>query len=78
MDPVSALSVAAAAVQFFQFSLEALRLCKEIRDDTQHTTAYNKQLESTTKELKDALEQLKRETARNTSSGSKRINELAK
>lgn len=32
MEPVSALSVAAATVQFLDFGLKTLKLCKQIRD----------------------------------------------
>lgn len=58
MDPISAIGVAAAVVQFMQSSLEALRLCKEIRDSTLHTTKEHERLHATSKQVKIALEEL--------------------
>lgn len=57
MDPVSALGVAAAAVQFFQFSVEAIKLCKEIRENG-GTTDTNKRLEKSTREVRQAYKDL--------------------
>jgi hypothetical protein len=32
MDPISALGIAAATLQFLDFGLQALSLCRQIRD----------------------------------------------
>ncbi|KAK5128754.1 hypothetical protein LTR85_000087 [Meristemomyces frigidus] len=49
MDPVSAVGIAAAALQFLEFSKSALDLCIEIRDDATSATEYNKKLEEDTR-----------------------------
>jgi hypothetical protein len=76
MDPVTALSVAAAAFQFVSFSLEALELCRQIRDDAEGATAANKALEASIKELNDASEGLKTQVAADTSQTGKRIKKI--
>jgi hypothetical protein len=58
-EAVAALGIAAAAVQFFDFSLKALSLCKQIRDSEKGVTQFNQELESCTKKLKEIFEELK-------------------
>jgi hypothetical protein len=58
-EAVAALGVAAAAVQFFDFSLKALSLCKQIRDNEKGATQVNQELENCTKKLKEIFEELK-------------------
>jgi hypothetical protein len=57
-EAVAALGVAAAAVQFFDFSLKALSLCKQIRDSEKGVTQANQELESCMKKLKEIFEEL--------------------
>ena len=59
LDPVSAIGVTAAALDFLQHGLDALDLCRQIRDDAEGATATNKALESSTEELKDIVETLR-------------------
>ncbi|KAI7481384.1 hypothetical protein KC357_g3797 [Hortaea werneckii] len=59
MEAVAALGVAAASVQFLDFALQALALCRQIRDDAQGATATNKELESYSRSLKDLPKELK-------------------
>ncbi|GAB1735842.1 hypothetical protein NU219Hw_g5182t1 [Hortaea werneckii] len=59
MEPATALSVAAASVTFFQCSLQALSLCRQIRDNPHGATARNKELESYSRSLKDLSKELK-------------------
>jgi hypothetical protein len=58
MDPISAIGVAAAAVQFLDVSLKALRICREIRDDAQSSTEKNKELENSARKLKESRTEL--------------------
>lgn len=53
MDPVTALSIAAAAVQFIDFGLKTLALCKRIRDSDADTTALHAELQQSIKQLED-------------------------
>ena len=69
MDPVSAIGVAAATVQFVQFSLQALSLCREIRDNAEGTTNANKRLESYSQTLQALVRGLKAGTARSSAAG---------
>jgi hypothetical protein len=57
-EAVAALGVAAAAVQFFDFSLKTLSLCKQIRDSEKGVTQVNQELESCMKKLKEIFEEL--------------------
>ena len=76
LDPGTALNVATATVQFISFSLEALELCRQIRDDTQGATAANKALEASTKELNALLKDLQTQLATNSSQTGKRISKV--
>ncbi|KAM0704720.1 hypothetical protein Q7P35_007506 [Cladosporium inversicolor] len=51
MDPISAISLAAATVQFLQFGLGALAVCKQIRDNVDHATDSNRELEDSIRRL---------------------------
>lgn len=55
---MAALGVAAAAVQFFDFSLKALSLCKEIRDSEKGTARSNQELETSIAKLKESYNEL--------------------
>ncbi|RMY13014.1 hypothetical protein D0868_02258 [Hortaea werneckii] len=59
MEALAALGVAAASVQFLEFALQALSLCRQIRDDAQGATAANKELESYSRSIKDLSKELK-------------------
>ncbi|KAK6836868.1 hypothetical protein PG987_007363 [Apiospora arundinis] len=58
MESVAALGVAAAAVQFFGVVVKATALCRQIRDNTDSATDYNKSLEASVRELRDVRGQL--------------------
>ncbi|KAK3651444.1 hypothetical protein LTR56_005586 [Elasticomyces elasticus] len=58
MDPVSAIGVAAAVLQFFEFSVSVLKTCKEIRDDASSATQNNKELEKAARTLEDFRSEL--------------------
>ncbi|KAK5685480.1 hypothetical protein LTS10_003559 [Elasticomyces elasticus] len=51
MDPASAIGVAAAVLQFLEFSVKVLKTCKEIRDDANSATQNNKELEQSARTL---------------------------
>lgn len=51
MDPFTAIGLAAAIVQFVQFSTGVLTTCKEIHDDVGSATAQNKRLEESVRYL---------------------------
>ncbi|KAK4973356.1 hypothetical protein LTR42_005341 [Elasticomyces elasticus] len=53
MDPASAIGVAAAVLQFLEFSVKILKTCKEIRDDANSATQNNKELEKAARTLED-------------------------
>ncbi|KAK5710456.1 hypothetical protein LTR15_012967 [Elasticomyces elasticus] len=53
MDPASAIGVAAAVLQFLEFSVKVLKTCKEIRDDANSATQNNKELEKAARILED-------------------------
>ncbi|KAK5705774.1 hypothetical protein LTR17_021363 [Elasticomyces elasticus] len=53
MDPASAIGVAAAVLQFLEFSVKVLKTCKEIRDDANSATQNNKELEKAARTLED-------------------------
>lgn len=76
LDPVSAIGVAAAALQFLSLSLDALELCRQIRDDAVGATKANKDLEAVTKDINDVVKELKTVTNNNNQSG-RRINRVA-
>lgn len=59
MEALAALGVAAASVQFLDFALQALALCRQIRDDAQGATATNKELENYSRSLKGLSQELK-------------------
>ncbi|KAI7311436.1 hypothetical protein KC315_g12316 [Hortaea werneckii] len=67
MEAVAALGVAAASVQFLDFALQALALCRQIRDDAQGATATNKELESYSQSLNDLSKELRSGQADNAS-----------
>ena len=76
-DPLSALAVATATVQFLDFSLKALELCRQIRDDEQGATASNKALEASVKEFNGILKDLQTQTTVNTSQAGRKISKIA-
>ena len=49
MEAVAAIGVAAAAVQFLDFSTKTLALCKQIRESSTGSTETNAQLTKSTK-----------------------------
>ena len=59
MEAVAAIGVAAAAVQFLDFSTKTLALCKQIRDSTTGSTETNAELTKSTKELKEMQKELR-------------------
>ncbi|RMY40985.1 hypothetical protein D0866_00905 [Hortaea werneckii] len=59
MEALAALGVAAASVQFLDFALQALTLCRQIRDDAQGATAPNKELESYSRSIEGLSQELK-------------------
>lgn len=77
MDPISAVGVAAAAVEFLTFGLHALELCREIRDAQDGATKANQDLESATKDINDIIKDLSTST-RNANTGQRRIIALAR
>ncbi|KAK7993321.1 CRAL-TRIO domain-containing protein [Apiospora arundinis] len=58
MESVAALGVAAAAVQFFGVVVKAAALCRQIRDNADSATDYNRSLEASVRELRDVRGQL--------------------
>ncbi|PPJ50412.1 hypothetical protein CBER1_06992 [Cercospora berteroae] len=74
MDAISALSVAAATVQFLDFSLQALALCRQIRDDAQGSTAANAQLSEYARNVRNAAQELQRTSTNNTPAGRQIVN----
>ena len=58
MEAVAAIGVAAAAVQFFEFSLKTLTLCKQIHDSEKSATDANQELETSIGKLKQITEDL--------------------
>ena len=58
------------------FSLEALELCRQIRDNVEGATAANKALESSGRDLNGIVSELKAATA-NTNQAGKRLNRIA-
>jgi hypothetical protein len=59
MEAVAAIGVAAAAVQFLDFSTKTLALCKQIRDSSTASTGANAELTKSTKELKEMQKELR-------------------
>jgi hypothetical protein len=59
MEAVAAVGVAAAAVQFLDFSTKTLALCKQIRDSATGSTEANTELTKSTKELKEMQKELR-------------------
>ncbi|GIZ46973.1 hypothetical protein CKM354_001007500 [Cercospora kikuchii] len=74
MDAISALSVATATVQFLDFSLQALALCRQIRDDAQGSTAVNAQLSAYARDVRNAAQELQRTSTNNTPAGRQIVN----
>lgn len=58
-EAAAELGIAAAAVQFFDFSLKALSLCKEIRDSEKGASQANQELEKCLGQLKQLYEDLR-------------------
>ena len=58
MEAVAAVGVAAAALQFLDFGVKALVLCKQIRDSDKGTTEANQELEHHIDELKKIYNEL--------------------
>ena len=59
------------------FSLEAVELCRQIRDDAQGATATNKALEASTKELNSILKGLQTNATINKSQAGRRVSQIA-
>ncbi|KAM0691018.1 hypothetical protein Q7P36_009789 [Cladosporium allicinum] len=57
-EAVAAIGVAAAAVQFFDFSLKTWTLCKQIHDSEKSATEANQELETSIGKLKQITEGL--------------------
>jgi hypothetical protein len=57
-EAVAAIGVAAAAVQFFDFSLKTLTSCKQIHDSEKSATEANQELETSIGKLKQITEDL--------------------
>ncbi|KAK8115229.1 hypothetical protein PG999_007298 [Apiospora kogelbergensis] len=61
MESVAAVGVAAAALQFFDVAVKATALCRQIRDNAESATDYNRELEtSESVELLRLLEEMRR------------------
>lgn len=60
MEAVAAVGVAAAAVQFFAFSAEAIKLCLEVRDHADGATRRNDEISKAVAELRDLRSQLQK------------------
>jgi hypothetical protein len=58
MDPASAIGIAAAAVQFFDAGIKAIRLCRQIRSSAVGATQGNEELEVTVRKLCDIRKDL--------------------
>jgi hypothetical protein len=58
MDPITAISLAAATVQFLQFGLGALAICKQIRDNVDHATDGNREIEDSIRRLHELRKDL--------------------
>ncbi|KAK8070283.1 hypothetical protein PG994_006899 [Apiospora phragmitis] len=58
MESVAALGVAAVAVQFFGVAVKATALCRQIHDNADSATDYNRALEASVRELRDVRDQL--------------------
>ncbi|KAH9901899.1 hypothetical protein F4778DRAFT_131203 [Xylariomycetidae sp. FL2044] len=58
MDPISAIGVAAAGIQFLDASLKALIICKEIRDSGTGSTHHNKELEQNARTIRSCRKEL--------------------
>ncbi|KAI7218812.1 hypothetical protein KC333_g3373 [Hortaea werneckii] len=67
MEALAALGVAAASVQFLDFALQALALCRQIRDDAQGATITNKELEDYSRSIKSLSQELEAGQADNAS-----------
>ncbi|KAI7239965.1 hypothetical protein KC330_g1567 [Hortaea werneckii] len=67
MEALAALGVAAASVQFLDFALQALALCRQIRDDAQGATVTNKELEDYSRSIEGLSRELKAAQADNAS-----------
>lgn len=59
MDPLTALSVATATIQFVEFGSKILKLCAEIRENAKGTTEANAEIESSTQRLQEIQRLLK-------------------
>lgn len=58
IDPASAIGIAAAAVQFFDAGIKAIRLYKQIHSSAVGATQSNEELEATIRELGDIRKEL--------------------
>jgi hypothetical protein len=58
MDPVSAIGIAAAAVQFFEAGIKAISLYRQIRSSAVGATQGNEQLDVTVRKLRDIQKDL--------------------
>jgi hypothetical protein len=57
-EAVAAVGVAAAALQFFEFGLKTLTLCKQIHDSEKGATEANQELETSIGKLKQITDDL--------------------
>ena len=69
LDPVSAIGVAAAAIQFLQFSLQVLDVCRQIRDDAEAASDANKELEEYSRTLQGLNKDLKASATQGNAAG---------
>jgi hypothetical protein len=53
VDPASAIGIAAAAAQFFDTGIKAIRLCRQIRSSAIGATQGNEELKVTVRKLRD-------------------------
>lgn len=52
MDPLSAISLASTIINFVEYSLKAVEVCREIRDDAEAATRRNKELEEVARDVR--------------------------
>lgn len=77
MDPLSALGVAAAAVQFIDFSLQTIAVCRQIHEDGSGATKQNRELEEHAHSIRSMRNELQKETTSATPAG-KQVKEEVK
>jgi hypothetical protein len=75
MDPVTALGVAAACLQFIDFGLKTLHVCRELRDSG--SLPENLDIERRTNTLQQLSKDLQKLTAATPSASEDRMRDLA-